>query len=714
MNAASDVLGEEGRKVLDACVKVKIKGERLRKPGATLKYTWNDAVERLRSCYAGENPGGVDHTCHTWLNINDLLLPHEYDENGREKTYNIVDIHNALEIFDEKPFVEKYPIPGTGRDELKKLIDSRRADVEKEHAEAMADSGSRRVYSRGVAQRRVRDCYYGNFAGDYKSVLFPRSEREPNELYNIFDIRKAVDDNKQSSRALSQELRNIPSGPGSEELRKSVDKNISDLREEYEEAYTKIERYSKDEAVKRVNDCIVGLPFLYDQDNSPLSPKNAGSYVTYDIFYIYNEVQFLKKTYPTVQFKKGMREILTKKHKTILKKYSRSEAERRVRDCFPGSFELCDTDIFPHKFVQKKRMVDAKTEKTYDISDIKRSIEYFDKRKLLDKDLPETKKYPGAKERNEKVNEDREEIRKEYQHAREKVEIENGSGFIINDHYVITNKHVIIDDADQNEIFISNASIGSGELSCEVAYTDDSAKDLALLYCQGLDIKQNQIVPLHLSNEPLLPGMQVFSFGYPISHTGETALFVNGHVSGFKELFGANRPSLVVLNLSLNSGNSGGPILRWIGNQLKVVGVARQKHIKDIVTLEEMETIEQIRKSMETNDITDLSAEEITRLSHPNLSPIKRKQSATSRPDPRQIPMNLLTLKLYDALKTHSQFNLSDAVSGDDVIKFIEKALKECEGKHKAELDEVVKTGHAADHNILPSDQHSASCCGIQ
>ena len=689
MNAVSDVLGEEGRRVPHACVKVKIIGERLREPEYTRKYTWDDAVKRLRSCYAGESPRVVDHT---WLNINDLLLPRKYDDKGKlegEKTYDILDIHNALEKFDKKPFVEKYPSPGTGRDELKKLIDDRRTDVENEHAKAMADGNSRRTYSWIVAQRRVRDCYAGNFAGDNKSVLFCRSERKPNELYNILDIRKAVDDNMKSP--LSQELRrDIPSGPGSEELRESIDKNIFDLKEEYEEAYTKIERYSKDEAVKRVNDCILGLPFPYNQYNSPLSPK-AGSCVTYDIFYIYNEVQFLKDTYPTVQFKKVVWESLTKKHETTLKKldkYTRSEAERRVRDCFPGSFEY-DTDIFPHKFEQNERMPDAKTGKTYDIFDIKRSIEHFDERKLLNRFPPVNEKHPEAKKsiksQNEKVDETRGKIREEYKKATEKVELEHGSGFIISDHYVITNKHVI-DDANGKEIFISNASI-IGKLSCKVAYIDDSGQDLALLYCQGLDIKKNQVAPLHLSNQPLMTGMQVFSFGYPMSHTGETALFVNGHVSGFKETYSDCHPSLVVLNLSLNSGNSGGPILCRIGNQLKVVGVATQKHFKEILTMEERETIEKIRKSMETDDISDISDENIA---HLLTLPTCLRKLATSKPDPRQIPMNLLTLKLYDALETHSQFNLSNAIPGNNVIKFIEKAFKECKEEHKDELVEVV------------------------
>ena len=172
-----------------------------------------------------------------------------------------------------------------------------------------------------------------------------------------------------------------------------------------------------------------------------------------------------------------------------------------------------------------------------------------------------------------------------------------------------------------------------------------------------------------------------------MSHTGETALFVNGHVSGFKETYSDYCPSLVVLNLSLNSGNSGGPILCRIENQLKVVGVATQKHFKEILTMEERETIEKIRKSMETDDISNISDENIAHLSR--IPPFLRK-SAFSEPDPRQIPMNLLTLKLYDALETHSQFNLSNAIPGHSVIKFIEKAIKKCKEEHKDELVEVV------------------------
>ena len=75
--------------------------------------------------------------------------------------------------------------------------------------------------------------------------------------------------------------------------------------------------------------------------------------------------------------------------------------------------------------------------------------------------------------------------------------------------------------------------------------------------------------------------------------------------------------------------------------------------------------------------------------------------------------MFLLTLKLYDALETHSQFNLSNAVPGHYVIEFMKETIRKWEGEHKDELVEVVKWS-AGRQNILPSGQHSSSDCCIQ
>ena len=210
------------------------------------------------------------------------------------------------------------------------------------------------------------------------------------------------------------------------------------------------------------------------------------------------------------------------------------------------------------------------------------------------------------------------------------------------------------------EIRISNAAIG--ELHCEVAHSDPG-KDLALLYCPDLNLQESGICPLQLSTQPLLPGVQIFSFGYPMSHTEETALFVNGNVSGSKRTLSGH--STVVLNCSLNSGNSGGPVLSWVYDEVRVVGIATQKHFKEILILDEINRMENIRKSLENQSISDA----------PSL----------------QDSLNLLTFKLYDALETHSQFNLSNALPGDLVVEFIKSFIPEYNGEHKEELIKVVE-----------------------
>ena len=717
MQDHADVLGEEGRKVRDACVKVKIIG----KPEDTRRYTWRDAMGRLEKCYAGElrldSYGGLYMVPCTVS----LLFPNpdEYFAGFRTRepgypnkyageTYNILDIHDALEKIDEKPFVEKYTsLQRPGRDELNKLIDKRRSDIEIECEEALANPNARHKYSWLVAQRRVRNCFGGNFRGDFEVLR----EKSPhfNGLYSIVHIYDAVCkwqicDWENFKKFTDEE------GPAACEEKMLVEEHISVMKKEYQDAKQSIKQYSKDEAEKRVTDCLPDDPSL---DKSKFSIQEGGRcdgniYKTYDIFDIYNGVKSLHHIFPSLdslQLKKDIYESVIKDYQSAINnlgRYTKVEAERYVRDCLPGNF-VGDTDIFPNK---DEQLHGPKTEQTYDISDIKHSIEYFDKRKFLTKyvDQNDLRYYEENSEiLNHLIKEEREKIKEEYAKAIEKVEIEHGSGFIINDHFVITNKHVI-DDAEDKKIFVCNASIG--ELPCKVAYTDIK-KDLALLYCHGLDIKANRVTPLHLSNQPLSAGMQVFSFGYPISHTGETALFVNGHVSGFKETYSDYCPSLVVLNLSLNSGNSGGPILCWIANQLKVVDVATQKHFKEILSFEEREKIEKIRQSFQTSSMLEFSDDAIRGMS------IKHDPVNYVLDDRFQVSMFLLTLKLYDALETHSQFNLSNAVPGHFVTKFIEETIEKCEEEHKDELVEVVNwsTNHS---NILPSGHQSASDCCIQ
>ena len=220
-------------------------------------------------------------------------------------------------------------------------------------------------------------------------------------------------------------------------------------------------------------------------------------------------------------------------------------------------------------------------------------------------------------------------------------EIHHGSGFVIADSFVITNNHVVEEAMSDEtlEIRILNKTIG--ELPCLVVH-GDAVNDLALLYCPGLNLKRHGICPLALSEEALWPSLSVFSFGYPLTHTGRNALFVKGFISGFVERYG--REPLIVLNCVLNPGNSGSPVLRRIGDDIKVVGVVAQKHKKEILTLEELSILEEERSTLQTNSASD-----------------SRDQFWKS-----------LSLKMYDAVnETHCQFGYGNVVPGYLVVEFL-------------------------------------------
>ena len=835
LHANGDVLGDEGRKALNSCVKVKIYG----RPDNLKKYVWQVALRRLEGCYAGEYPEG--RLVRENRRLYDFLNSREDDTSSmseQEKLYDIIDIHDALVAFDNLLYVKKYPNPGPRYDEMKELINKRRADVERECKEAADNPDKQCQYSWLVAQRRVRDCFAGSFAGD-RGLLQDDLKCNPNKLYNIIDIHDAVfhwdetsffchndlflendlitcasggncrywweqhnsqkDDietelkeakvctNNKMLREYSRveaekrvkdcyekhQLFHFPpgvdvlpikrdsngevtqiynifdidkalhhldekkvlqkypenEGAGCDELKKSIAASRCGVEKEYQEAKCVLHEYSKSDVEQMVRGCFVSPSSLDTRAIFPIredevrKPKDNQ---TYDIFDIHKVVRYFDQSvsHKTMSLDNSKRSELTELEKGAqeqrnavfkeyeeakkqLNKYSWNEAEHRIRECFAGPFPG-DSNIFSTK--EEKDGI-PEIQQTYDIFEIKNAIDHFDVKNFRDKRLDD--KDPESKRKNEWADDKRDEIEKEYAEATKMIEIEHGSGLIIHDHFVITNKHVIEDvlndqtkkakteihrysqsemeqkvkdvvndttnkNDDTKEICISNAVIG--ELPCEVIH-HDAGKDLALLYCRELNLRENGVCPLQLSNHSLLPGMQILAFGFPMSHTEETALFVTGHVSGSKRTLSGH--TLAVLNCSLNSGNSGGPILCWNGGQLNVVGVATQKHFKEILTLEERAKIEKIRESLQTSSIPSVRDDVLKWATY-------KQGSYVHGPDPRQTPMFLLTLKLYDALETHSQFNLSNALPGGYVVEFIKECLGKYNGEGKEKLAEVV------------------------
>ena len=715
-----DLLGEEGREALKACVKVQIRGR-----PETRRYEWLQAFERLHSCFFGNECDATSRTRYSpamypsppWPDIEPRWVAKERFPFLREQdTVDIIDIHNALVSADEKRLVEVYPNEGPGSDELRCLIDQRRVAITREVDEAKANPEERKRYSFYVAQRRVRDCYASLFKTDYpmlKNKTYPNDgPYDIDEIYEAFLLYDSVSFADKYRYGYPKDCYSSSS---------QIDANRADVERQYNEAIStgemdfELSRYSYMEAKSRVQACyhfpihddhFYGA-FLHPVQRHASEPQQFTILDIHQVLCHFDNMLLLPKYPQNGPGSDDLRKLIdmhradlvkeyqeSKSRQHVKRKYSRYEAERRVRDCFTWAF-VEDTDVFPNK---KDKSGTPKIYQTYDIFDIQNAIDHFDSKRFYIKYPDEAD--PRYDEIRKMVDETRAGIEEEYAEAMEMTDLEHGSGFIVQGHFVITNMHVVEaalhDESKRTQILISNEFIG--ELPCEVTHSD-AHKDLAILYCKDLEL--NGICPLKLSDTSLAPGMQIYSFGYPISHIGETALFITGYVAGTKKTFSGL--TMTVLNCPLNSGNSGGPVLCLVKGKPKVVGVVRQKHIKDILTLDERHTIAKIEETFQTSIIPDTTKFEekyssFTELPSSVVLPPENRCSRRNRliqfqpPDPRQTPLNILVLKLYRALETHSQFNLSNAVPAHDVLKFIKDSSNEYKGDCHGELTEVINS----------------------
>ena len=541
---SEDVLGDDGRKALNACVRV-----RTYCVAQLQEYDRQTALERLRGCYGGPFPRGFG----SWLLFDPLKI---YDvRNGHNisevKRYSINVIYDALLNFDKMKYVEKYPNKEDPRREyLIATIDKRRDNVSREIEEAEGNPYGQRKYSWIVAQRIVRDCFAGNFAGDVG--LLKQKFGERHSIIDIFNTVKAIDDEGKLLRYPEDK------GDGSKELKDAIEANWDELTKEYEDAME--------------NPC-------------------------------------------------------------RQRKYSRSGAERRVRDCFAGTLRE-DTDIFPN--VRNSR------EATFNIFDIKSAIDNFDEKKLIDK-------YPkpgrGEDEKRKNVDDQRAGILTEYEKTIKLVTISYGTGFLIGNGLAITNEHVIrrhLNDEERYGLFVSNELIHC--LPTEVVFVDDK-NDLALLHCPNLNLNDTEIGSFNLCGVDLLVGQSVFCFGYPHTHRGETALFVEGKVAGYKKEL--HKEPLVTLNCSLRSGCSGGPVMRRIKGQIVVLGVVKEIHKQDIF------------EENERNFMENMNTQATNLLLQVVLKFIK--------------PLIKLVFKLCYALNsTHSPFNFINVIPARKVKKLLQ------------------------------------------
>ena len=249
----------------------------------------------------------------------------------------------------------------------------------------------------------------------------------------------------------------------------------------------------------------------------------------------------------------------------------------------------------------------------------------------------------------------KETIEAEYIDFAENMEmVEHGTGTVIQEHFVVTCRHVVetvlFDNRNEYVVFISNEQT-KNKLFCKVIY-DDAAKDLALLHCPKLNA--SKICPLQLSHEVQKVGLIIFCYGYPSSHHGSKALCVDGMISGTnQERYG--RPELMVLCSSgLNHGFSGGPVLLKYDCEMTMIGVVKEKQIERRLAREEEEFLGQVYAKYFPKNVDDLTTEKI----HEILEQINQKLNEEARNYPS---------------------GLSNAITGATIKEF----LNEASGTHK-------------------------------
>jgi S1-C subfamily serine protease len=143
-----------------------------------------------------------------------------------------------------------------------------------------------------------------------------------------------------------------------------------------------------------------------------------------------------------------------------------------------------------------------------------------------------------------------------------------GSGFVYDSQgHIITNDHIV--EGNKEIIYVKFAD---GNIYTANIIGIDSYSDLAVLQI-AQNFSNERLIPLKLGNSSLLQvGQQVAAIGNPF---GIQNLMTEGIISGLNLLLPNNQtgfsiPDVIVTDVPLNPGNSGGPLLNSKG---EVIGI---------------------------------------------------------------------------------------------------------------------------------------------
>ena len=147
----------------------------------------------------------------------------------------------------------------------------------------------------------------------------------------------------------------------------------------------------------------------------------------------------------------------------------------------------------------------------------------------------------------------------------------SGTGWALNNGYVVTNHHVA-DNARTIKLKFSNGE-GWNEYAAEIVLLDEE-NDLAILRITDQNFKGFGQLPYALKTSLADVGESVFVLGYPMTTTmGDEIKLTTGIISSHSGFQGSTVQYQI--SASVQPGNSGGPLFDDHGN---VVGVVNAKH----------------------------------------------------------------------------------------------------------------------------------------
>jgi S1-C subfamily serine protease len=150
----------------------------------------------------------------------------------------------------------------------------------------------------------------------------------------------------------------------------------------------------------------------------------------------------------------------------------------------------------------------------------------------------------------------------------------NGTGFVIDPKGIIATNYHVIKEATEIE-----ADFGKGDnkksYKCEILESD-TKNDLAILRIKDKAFSGFGVLPYSFKTASIKTGEPVFAFGFPkaLGILGKEIKYTKGDVSALSGFQGD--PTNYTLSLSIQPGNSGGPLFDFNGN---LIGITNAKII---------------------------------------------------------------------------------------------------------------------------------------